>query len=67
MTKKEIIEKLQKDLRVSKNEAIKIFERALKKGEIKLHWNWKKIIDSIVIGLVIASACYCFVKLVLVY
>lgn len=67
MTKKEIIEKLQRDLQVSKDEAIKIFHRALEKGEIKLHWNWKKIIDSIVIGLLIAATCYCFVKLALNY
>jgi hypothetical protein len=67
MSRKEIIERLQKELNISKDKAITLFEEALKKGEIRQLWNWKKIIDSIVIVLLLTATSYCLIKIILSY
>ena len=61
MTKEEIIEKIQKEVGVSKDKAKEIFEKSLSQGVIKRNIHWKNLIDLLVIVSLFITGTYCLI------
>ena len=64
MSKKQILEELQKKLNISKEKAEKLFDKAVESGEIRLRLNWKKLMDYFVILLLAISGTYALFNIV---
>ncbi len=64
MSKKQILEELQKKLDISKEKAEKLFDKAVESGEIRLRLNWKKLMDYFVILLLAISGTYALFNIV---
>lgn len=67
MTKEEIIERIQKEVGVSKEKAKEIFEKSLSQGMIKRNVHWKNLIDLLVIVSLLIAGTYCLIKTILSY
>jgi hypothetical protein len=67
MTKEEIIERIQKEVGVSKEKAKEIFEKSLSQGMIRRNIHWKNLIDLLVIVLLLIAGTYCLIKIILSY
>ena len=67
MTKEEIIQRIQKEVGVSKEKAKEIFEKSLSQGMIKRNVHWKNLIDLLVIVSLLIAGTYCLIKIILSY
>ena len=54
-SKKEIINEISEEMRISKKKATELFHKAMENGDIKRIYDWKKIVDISVITLVIIA------------
>jgi hypothetical protein len=63
-SKKEIIEEIVEEMRVSKEAAKELFDKAMENGDIKRVYDWKKIVDTLIIILVIVAGIYAIIKIV---
>tara|TARA_Y100001951_G_C11258351_1_gene250882 strand:+ start:652 stop:858 length:207 start_codon:yes stop_codon:yes gene_type:complete len=61
-SKKEIIEEIVEEMRVSKEAAKELFDKAMENGDIRRVYDWKKIVDMLIIILVIVAGIYAMVK-----
>ncbi len=62
-SKKEIIEEIVEEMRVSKEAAKELFDKAMENGDIKRVYDWKKIVDMLIIILVIVAGIYAIIKI----
>jgi hypothetical protein len=62
-SKKEIIEEIVEEMRVSKEAAKELFDKAMENGDIKRVYDWKKIVDTLIIILVIVAGIYAIIKI----
>tara|TARA_R100001163_G_C4965690_1_gene127680 strand:- start:95 stop:304 length:210 start_codon:yes stop_codon:yes gene_type:complete len=67
MTKEEIIERIQKEVGVSKEKAKEIFEKSLSQGMIRRSVHWKNLIDLLVVASLLIAGTYCLIKIILSY
>lgn len=63
-SKKEIIEEIVEEMRVSKEAAKELFDKAMENGDIRRVYDWKKIVDMLIIILVIVAGIYAIIKIV---
>ena len=63
-SKKEIIEEIAEQMRVSKKAATELFDKAMENGDIRRIYDWKKIVDIVVIVLVVVAGIYAIIKTV---
>ena len=50
-------------MRVSKEAAKELFDKAMENGDIKRVYDWKKIVDMLIIILVIVAGIYAIIKI----
>ncbi len=62
-SKKEIIEEIVEEMRVSKEASKELFDKAMENGDIKRVYDWKKIVDMLIIILVIVAGIYAIIKI----
>ena len=58
MSKKEIIEKIKRDMGCDDEQANHIFERAMYDGVVKVRLNWNFIIGLIIYSMVVVTAIW---------
>ena len=63
MSKKEILEEMQKKFNISKDKADSLFRDARDKGEIRVLINWKIIIDYLIIVMIIISGLFALLNI----
>ena len=51
-------------MRVSKKAATELFDKAMENGDIRRVYDWKKIVDIVVIFLVVVAGIYAIIKTV---
>lgn len=66
-SKREIIEEISEKLEVSREEAAAIFSKAMKSGDIKRIYDWKRIVDAVVIVSLVAATFYALINIILNY
>jgi hypothetical protein len=64
MSKKEILEKMQQNWNVSKEEAEKLFCEAVENGELRRRLSWKTITDYSIIAMIIISGIYALFRII---
>jgi len=67
MNRKEVVNKLRKEFGLTEDKANEAFDNALKSGAIKRTLNWKSIMDSLVVILLLLSGSYCLIKIIISY
>ena len=66
-SKREIIEEISEKLEVSREEAADIFSKAMKSGDIRRIYDWKRIVDAVVIVALVVATFYALIKIILRY
>ncbi len=66
-SKREIIEEISEKLEVSREEAADIFSKAMKTGDIKRIYDWKRIVDAVVIVALVVATFYALIKIIFSY
>tara|TARA_R100000234_G_scaffold25051_1_gene14518 strand:- start:51 stop:263 length:213 start_codon:yes stop_codon:yes gene_type:complete len=66
-SKREIIEEISEKLEVSREEAADIFSKAMKSGDIRRIYDWKRIVDAVVIVALVVATFYALIKIILSY
>ena len=61
-SKREIINEIMEEMRISKEEATELFRKAMENGDIKRIYDWKKIVDISIVTLVVVAGIYAMVK-----
>jgi len=64
MSKKEILEQMQKRFNISKQKAEVLFREAVENGDLRLQVNWKTIIDYSIIAMIIISGLYALFSII---
>ena len=63
-SKKEIIEEIAEQMRISKRDATELFHKAMENGDIRRVYDWKKIMDMLIVVLIIVAGIYAIIKIV---
>ena len=66
-SKREIIEEISEKLEVSREEAADIFSKAMKTGDITRIYDWKRIVDAVVIVALVVATFYALIKIIFSY
>ena len=66
-SKREIIEEISEKLEVSREEAADIFSKAMKSGDIRRIYDWKRIVDAVVIVALVVATFYALIKIIFSY
>ena len=66
-SKREIIEEISEKLEVSHEEAADIFSKAMKSGDIRRIYDWKRIVDAVVIVALVVATFYALIKIIFSY
>ena len=66
-SKKEIIEEISEKLEVTREEAADIFSKAMKSGDIKRIYDWKRIVDAVVIIFLVIATFYALTNIIVSY
>ena len=66
-SKKEIIKEISEKLEVTREEAADIFYKAMKSGDIKRIYDWKKIVDAVVIIFLVIATFYALTNIIVSY
>lgn len=66
-SKKEIVKEIMQKLEVTRSEAEDVFRKAFASGDIRRIWDWKKVVDALVVCSLIVASVYCLFNLLTHY
>ena len=61
-SKREIINEIAEEMRISKQDATKVFEIAMRNGDIRRIFDWKRIVDLSIVALVFIAGAYALIR-----